>query len=137
MKELHSKTNDTQLEKFYINNHAYVFRLEEFKKASIFKLGMNASLLAEDVHSQHWMRKRGMGAKNMALRDRREFLQAIFEALDEDGSGTMDEDELVKALLSLGLSQSITFAQRVMTILKENQKLERDRRNMSYDQRAP
>ena len=47
-------------------------------------------------------------------------MKDIFIAIDEDGSGTMDQDELIKALLSLGLSQDITFAKRILTIFKDN-----------------
>ena len=47
-------------------------------------------------------------------------MKDIFISLDEDQSGTMDQDELVKALLSLGLSQDIVFAKRIVNILKEN-----------------
>lgn len=47
-------------------------------------------------------------------------MKDIFIAIDEDGSGTMDQDELIKALLSLGLSQDINFAKRILTIFKDN-----------------
>jgi Ca2+-binding EF-hand superfamily protein len=47
-------------------------------------------------------------------------MKDIFIAIDEDGSGTMDQDELIKALLSLGLSQDITFAKRILSIFKDN-----------------
>ena len=45
----------------------------------------------------------------------------IFIAIDEDQSGTMEKDELIKALLCLGLSQDINFAQRITDIFKDNQ----------------
>ena len=55
-------------------------------------------------------------------------MKDIFISLDEDQSGTMDQDELVKALLSLGLSQDIVFAKRIVNILKEN-KLKQNKSN--------
>jgi Ca2+-binding EF-hand superfamily protein len=55
-------------------------------------------------------------------------MKDIFISLDEDESGTMDQDELVKALLSLGLSQDIVFAKRIVNILKEN-KLKQNKSN--------
>ena len=60
--------------------------------------------------------------------DQRELMKEIFISLDEDQSGTMDQDELVKALLSLGLSQDIVFAKRIVNILKEN-KLKQNKSN--------
>jgi Ca2+-binding EF-hand superfamily protein len=48
--------------------------------------------------------------------DHRELLERIFEALDEDRSGTMEKEELIKALLCMGLSHDIQFARRIIKV---------------------
>lgn len=48
-----------------------------------------------------------MGQKQKDFQEQRNFIRDIFIAIDEDGSGTMEMDELIKALLSLCLSQDI------------------------------
>ena len=52
---------------------------------------------------------------------KRNFVKEVFVAIDEDGSGTMDQDELIKALLGLGLSNDFYFSKRVIKVFSENQ----------------
>lgn len=54
------------------------------------------------------------------LAQQRNFIRDIFMAIDEDGSGTMEMDELIKALLSLCLSQDIQFAKEIISLFEEN-----------------
>jgi hypothetical protein len=49
----------------------------------------------------------------------RSLIRDIFVAIDEDGSGTLEVDELIKALLSLCLSQDITFAKQIIYLFEE------------------
>ena len=44
----------------------------------------------------------------------------MFIAIDEDGNGTMEVDELIKALLSLCLVQDIVFAKQIIYLFEEN-----------------
>jgi len=55
------------------------------------------------------------------LKGERDFLKEIFIAIDEDGSGSMDTDELVKALLCMGLSNDLYFSKRVIKVFSEYQ----------------
>ena len=52
--------------------------------------------------------------------EQRGLIKDIFVAIDEDGSGTMEIDELIKALLSLQLSQDIDFAKQIVYLFEEN-----------------
>lgn len=67
------------------------------------------------------MAERNLGKQLINIQERKNFIKDIFKALDEDGSGALDQDELIKSLISLGLSQDIRFAQRIVGIFKENQ----------------
>ena len=67
-----------------------------------------------------WMNKRKMGDAKQKKLEQNWLIRDIFIALDEDGSGTMDQDELIKAMLSLGLSQDIDFAKRIITVFRDN-----------------
>ena len=64
------------------------------------------NFLAE-VTSNKWMMRRGLGINMTKAKAQRKFVKDIFEAIDLDGSGTMDQEELIKALLCMGLSQDI------------------------------
>jgi len=46
----------------------------------------------------------------------------------------MDEDELIKALLSLCLSQNVKFAKRIINILKDNKRSLDEKKISSYGQ---
>lgn len=74
-----------------------------------------------DKAGARWMTLRGLNGSQNAVRELRQFVKDIFEAIDLDGSGTMDQEELIKALLCMGLSQDIQFAQRIIKVFRENQ----------------
>jgi Ca2+-binding EF-hand superfamily protein len=42
-----------------------------------------------------------------------EFAKDIFISWDENGDGTMDENEIIKPLVSLGLAPDSRFARRI------------------------
>ena len=56
------------------------------------------------------MHKRNLGMHYEEELKQKQFIKDIFIAMDEDGNGTMELDELIKGLLSLNLSQDIDFA---------------------------
>ena len=79
-------------------------RFEELEDPFRNYEGMSASHFSKEADNNKWMKQRNLGRKNFEVRDQKNFIRDIFIAIDEDGSGTMDQDELIKALLSLGLS---------------------------------
>ena len=66
------------------------------------------------------MRSRQLGLNIEAGQKQKEFIKDIFVAIDEDNSGTMDHEELIKALLCLGLSQDLNFSKRIIKVFQEN-----------------
>ena len=88
---------------------------------SKFKNSQVAQKFLNQQDMVHWMKKHGLGTDMKAKDDLRMFVKEIFEAIDLDGSGTMDQEELIKALLCMGLSQNIQFAKRIIKVFRENQ----------------
>lgn len=81
------------------------------------------------------MQKRDLGLKVEAETKEKEFIKDIFFALDEDGSGTMELDELIKGLLSLSLSQDIDFAKQIIYLFEETKEVKeakKDHRHRLY-----
>ena len=81
------------------------------------------------------MEKRDLGLKVEAETKEKEFIKDIFFALDEDGSGTMELDELIKGLLSLSLSQDIDFAKQIIYLFEETKEVKeakKDHRHRLY-----
>jgi len=66
------------------------------------------------------MQKRKLGDHYKEELAQKEFIKDIFVAMDEDGSSTMELDELIKGLLSLNLSQDIDFAKQVIVLFEDN-----------------
>jgi len=69
--------------------------------------------------SKAWMHKRDMGKNYEEEIAQKQFIKDIFIAMDEDGNGTMELDELIKGLLSLNLSQDIDFAKQVIMLFED------------------
>lgn len=82
--------------------------------------GMPASRFINEKNYFHWMEKHKMADQIKVKRQQRDLIRDIFVAIDEDGSGTMEIDELIKALLSLCLSQDIDFAKQIVYLFEEN-----------------
>ena len=101
---------EQKLEKFYLQADMFDPRFQELEDPFQKYDGKPAAQHIKDVSNLDWMNKRSLGDKNQQERAQKDFIKDIFVAIDEDGSGTMDENELVKALLSLGLSQDLNFA---------------------------
>jgi len=82
--------------------------------------------LHNQVRSQ-WLRNRKLGLNIEAGQKQKAFIKDIFVAIDEDNSGTMDHEELIKALLCLGLSQDLNFSKRIIKVFQENKAKNRDK----------
>lgn len=68
-----------------------------------------------------------MNKKIFKQREIKGLLNEVFTAIDEDGSGALDTEELIKALLCMGLSKDVDFAKRIIKVFKENQQKEQTR----------
>ena len=108
------------MEKFYLVIDEEDRRFKELEPPFKQYEGKPAMQHLRDMDKIKWMRQRKMPGAQQTENDQVQLMKDIFIAIDEDGSGTMDQDELIKALLSLGLSQDITFAKRILTIFKDN-----------------
>ena len=68
-----------------------------------------------------------MNKKVFKNREIKKLVNEVFTAIDEDGSGALDTEELIKALLCMGLSKDVDFAKRIIKVFKENQEKEQAR----------
>lgn len=68
-----------------------------------------------------------MNKKVFKNREIKHLVNEVFTAIDEDGSGALDTEELIKALLCMGLSKDVDFAKRIIKVFKENQEKEQTR----------
>jgi len=82
--------------------------------------GVTANRFLHEKVRSKWMRNRNLGLNIEAGQKQKEFIKDIFVAIDEDSSGTMDHEELIKALLCLGLSQDLNFSKRIIKVFQEN-----------------
>ena len=92
-----------------------------------FMGGLTAKGCLNNTNVTKWLKKHNLGQHYSHVKKQKDFIQKVFEAIDEDGSGTMDQEELIKALLCMGLSQDVGFAKRVLKTFKENQDLVRQK----------
>lgn len=113
---------DRKLEKFYAQADMFDPRFQDLEDPRKNYQGRPADQFVKYKDNRKWMKHRNFGDKDFREQDQRDFIKDIFIAIDEDGSGTMDQDELIKALLSLGLSQDIQFAKKIVNVLKENKR---------------
>jgi len=79
-------------------------RLESLENTYKYYEGKPASSFIAAKDQQDWMEQRKMAEGHNENKRQRNLIRDIFVAIDEDGNGTMEIDELIKALLSLCLS---------------------------------
>jgi len=85
------------------------------------------------------MSKRKLGMHYADEMNQKQFIKDIFVAIDEDGNGTMELDELIKGLLSLNLSQDIDFAKQIINLFEEHKQVEhskKDHRHRLYKEKV-
>ena len=64
--------------------------------------------------SEDWMRKRGMAHHHSTNKKLIEFAKNLFISWDDDGSGVLEAQEIIKPLVSLGLSTESKFATKIL-----------------------
>jgi hypothetical protein len=85
------------------------------------------------------MSKRKLGMHHADEVHQKQFIKDIFVAIDADGNGTMELDELIKGLLSLNLSQDIDFAKQIINLFEEHKQVEyskKDHRHRLYKEKV-
>ena len=85
------------------------------------------------------MSKRKLGMHHADEMNQKQFIKDIFVAIDADGNGTMELDELIKGLLSLNLSQDIDFAKQIINLFEEHKQVEyskKDHRHRLYKEKV-
>ena len=76
--------------------------------------GLSPALKLAAKAGEEWMRKRKMISQYSSNRKHIEFAKNLFLSWDDDGSGILDAEELVKPLISLGLSSDSKFATKLL-----------------------
>ena len=64
--------------------------------------------------TEKWMQKRKIQAKDLNNRKHIEFAKNLFISWDDDGSGVLEAEEIVKPLVGLGLSSDSKFAIKIL-----------------------
>ena len=67
--------------------------------------------------TEKWMQKRKIQAKDLNNRKHIEFAKNLFISWDDDGSGVLEAEEIVKPLVGLGLSSDSKFAIKILQAL--------------------
>jgi Ca2+-binding EF-hand superfamily protein len=120
-------SSDRVLQKFHfeLNND----KLKALSKGYVQRLfkGMKATTLLKQNGMHHWIETNGMKRNVFHNRETKKLIKEVFTAIDEDGSGALDTEELIKALLCMGLSKDVDFAKRIIKVFKENQEKEQIR----------
>lgn len=68
------------------------------------------------------MAKRKVLAKDLNNRKHIEFAKNLFLSWDDDGSGVLEADEIIKPLVGLGLSSDSKFAIKILQALDPKSK---------------
>jgi Ca2+-binding EF-hand superfamily protein len=117
-------SDDRNLQKFhFVLNNDKLKALSKNYVQKTFK-GMKASSLLKQLQLHHWIQSHGMNKKVFHNRETKKLINEVFTAIDEDQSGALDTEELIKALLCMGLSKDVDFAKRIIKVFKENQERE-------------
>lgn len=119
------------IEKFYLQANMFDPRLESLTENKVYQ-GEKAPHFLAHKDQRTWMEAHKLGVKHQEEQRQKDFIKDIFIAIDEDGNGTMEMDELIKALLSLCLSQDIRFAKQILYLFEENMVLQQSKRDPRF-----
>jgi hypothetical protein len=77
-----------------------------------------AKLAAVTLHESErevWLKRRGQKVQTVDSKAFSSFVKELFSTLDNDGSGTLEPEELILPLLSLGLAPSASYLEKVVS----------------------
>lgn len=96
-------------------------RLNEYEQEPTIFHGKTATKYIIQRDSDHWLKKRrplaAKDAEGVAGRRHIEFAKNLFISWDDDGSGVLEPQEIIKPLISLGLSSDHNFAKKILQAL--------------------
>ena len=93
--------------------------------------GVTPYLLLANHKSENWMKKRQLLAKTETNRKHVEFAKKLFISWDDDGTGTLKPKEIIKPLISMGLSSDSKFATKLLQALDTSKKKSEMKLSMS------
>lgn len=97
-------------------------RFKEFQREQADFQGMNASQFIRSKHADRWIEKRKTStAVVSASRKHVEFAKNLFISWDDDGSGVLEAEEIIRPLVELGLSSDSKFATKIIQALDSKQ----------------
>lgn len=98
-------------------------RLKEFDEDKTNFQGKPARKYIISKETEHWKAKRkGISQENDHSNRRHiEFAKDLFISWDDDGSGILEPQEIIKPMIALGLSTDQNFAKKILQALDPNQ----------------
>lgn len=98
-------------------------------KIRTFGGGQSASKYCRQTSINRWVNSKKNAQHGLNSNDENEeniqFAKDLFLSWDDDGSGTLEADEIIKPLISLGLASDAEFAKKIIEGLDNRQEKER------------
>ena len=96
--------------------------------------GMPAKTFIKTKDQKRWIAKHKVHGKedetDIVTRKNVEFAKDLFLSWDDDGSGELSANEIIKPLVSLGLAPDSEFARRILSALDPRTKAEKERTDL-------
>ncbi|CAI2365760.1 unnamed protein product [Moneuplotes crassus] len=80
-------------------------------------LGVRPDIVCVNKNTEKWIDKRNPKNNRAATKKTIQFAKDLFLSWDDDGSGILEEEEIVHPLLSLGLASDSAFARQLISTL--------------------
>jgi len=84
--------------------------------------GVAPSLLLASHKTENWIKKRDMQSKTEVNRKHVEFAKNLFLSWDDDGSGEIEPIEVIRPLITMGLSSDSKFVNKLLQAIETNAK---------------
>lgn len=88
-----------------------------FEKQQDPFLGVKPEIVVVNNHAEKWMERRDLLAGRALSKKTIQFAKDLFLSWDDDGSGVLEEDEIIKPLISMGLASDSAFARQLISTL--------------------
>lgn len=79
---------------------------------------MSPSIVVTSKQNEKWMKQRKLIQKHSNNRTHLEFAKNLFIFWDDDGSGILEAEELIKPLVGLGLAADSKFTTKLLQALE-------------------
>jgi hypothetical protein len=74
-----------------------------------------AAVTLQESELELWLKRRGQKVQTVDSKAFSTFIKELFSTLDNDGSGTLEPEELILPLLSLGLAPNSSYLEKVVS----------------------